>query len=302
MPVVLQQNPRRAAAVMVAATAFIAGTTLLAKAIGTGTLGPPLHPFQISFGRFFFAWLVIVAVFAALRPPVPRPHYRLHLARTLCGWGGVSLMFAAVAYMPLSDATALSFLSPVVTMLLAIPLLAERVGPWRWLAAAIAMVGAVILLRPGAGVVQLAGLLALAAAVVMGLESIFIKQLTRLEDSLPLLFVNNTMGFVIAAAVAAFFWTPPTPGQWAALAGIGALMIAGQSCFLLALRLADASFVAPVFYLTLAFAAFYDFWIFGVRPDAVSVLGAGVLVAGALLLAWREGRVHRAPLPPAGRP
>jgi len=302
MPVVLQQNPRRAAAVMVAATAFIAGTTLLAKAIGTGTLGDPLHPFQISFGRFFFAWLVIVAVFAVRRPPVPRPHYRLHLARTLCGWGGVSLMFAAVAYMPLSDATALSFLSPVVTMLLAIPLLGERVGPWRWLAAAIAMVGAVILLRPGAGVVQLAGLLALAAAVVMGLESIFIKQLTRLEESLPLLLVNNTMGFVIAATVAAFFWVPPTPGQWAALAGIGALMIAGQSCFLLALRLADASFVAPVFYLTLAFAAFYDFWIFGVRPDAVSVLGAGVLVAGALLLAWREGRVRRVTPPPAGRP
>jgi len=293
MPAILTENPRRAALVMVAATAFIAGTTLLAKAVGTGALGAPLHPLQISFGRFFFAWLVIVAFYAWQRPPVPRAHYGLHLARTLCGWGGVTLMFAAVAYMPLSDATALSFLSPVVTMLLAIPFLGERVGPWRWLAAAIALVGALILLRPGAGVVQVAGLLALGAAVVMGLESIFIKRLTRLEDSLPILLVNNTMGFVIAAAVAAFVWMAPTPAQWWALAGIGVLMIAGQSCFLLAMRLADASFVAPIFYLVLAFAAFYDFWIFGVRPDAVSILGAGVLVAGALLLAWREGRARR---------
>jgi len=293
MPALLQQNPRRAALVMVAATAFIAGTTLLAKAIGTGALGAPLHPFQISFGRFFFAWLAIVAFFAWRRPALPRPHLPLHLARTLCGWGGVTLMFAAVAYMPLSDATALSFLSPVITMLLAIPFLGERVGRWRWAAAAIALLGALILLRPGAGVVQLAGLLALGAAAVMGLESIFIKKLTRIEDSVPILLVNNTMGFVIATTVAAFFWAPPTPAQWAALAGIGGLMIAGQACFLLAMRLADASFVAPIFYLVLAFAALYDFWIFGVRPDGVSLLGAAVLVVGAVLLAWREGRARR---------
>lgn len=293
MPLILEENPRRAALVMVAATSFIAGTTLLAKAIGTGALGDPLHPFQVSFGRFFFAWLAIMAVFAWRRPPVPRAHYGLHLARTLCGWGGVTLMFAAVAYMPLSDATALSFLSPVVTMLLAIPLLGERVGPWRWLAAAIALVGALVLLRPGVGVVQVAGLLALGAAAVMGLENIFIKQLTRLEDSLPILVVNNTMGFVIAAVVAAFFWQSPNPAQWAALVGIGVLMIAGQACFLFAMRLADASFVAPIFYLVLAFAALYDFWIFGVTPDAISILGASVLVAGALLLAWREGRARK---------
>lgn len=293
MPTLLQENPRRAALVMVGATACIAGTTLLAKAIGTGALGAPLHPFQISFGRFFFAWLVIVAFFAWRRPALARPHYTLHLARTLCGWGGVTLMFAAVAYLPLSDATALSFLSPVITMLLAIPLLGEKVGRWRWLAAAIALVGAIILLRPGAGMVQIAGLLALGAAVVMGLENIFIKKLTRIEDSVPILLVNNTMGFVIATSVAAFFWVAPTPAQWGALAGIGGLMIAGQACFLFALRLADASFVAPIFYLVLAFATLYDFWIFGVRPDGISALGAGVLVAGALLLAWREGRARR---------
>jgi drug/metabolite transporter (DMT)-like permease len=293
MPALLEQNPRRAALVMVVATAFIAGTTLLAKAIGTGALGAPLHPLQISFGRFFFAWLVIVAFFAWRRPSLARPHYSLHFARTLCGWGGVTLMFAAVAWMPLSDATALSFLSPVITMLLAIPLLGERVGPWRWAAAAIALIGALILLRPGAGVVQLAGLLALGAAAVMGLESIFIKKLTRIEDTVPILLVNNTMGFAIAALAAAFVWAPPTAGQWGALAGIGCLMIAGQACFLLAMRLADASFVAPIFYLVLAFAAVYDFWIFGVRPDGISILGAAVLVAGAVLLAWREGRARR---------
>ncbi len=293
MPVILAENPRRAALMMVLATSLFGATSLLAKAIGTGALGAPLHPLQVSFGRFFFAWLVIVAVFAWARPPLPRRHYPLHFVRTLAGWGGVSLMFAAVAYMPLSDATALSFLSPVVTMLLAIPLLGERVGPWRWLAAAIALLGAMILLRPGAEAMQVAGFFALGAAFAMGLENVFIKQLTRLEDSLPILLINNTIGMLIASVAAAFVWLAPTPAQWAALAGIGVLMIVGQSLFLLAMRLADASFVAPLFYLVLAFATIYDFWVFGVRPDGISFLGAGILVTGALLLAWREGRARK---------
>jgi hypothetical protein len=65
-----QAGGRAAAAIlfMLGATAFLAGTTLLAKALGTDTLGPPLHPVQVSFGRFFFAWIALVAIYAALRP------------------------------------------------------------------------------------------------------------------------------------------------------------------------------------------------------------------------------------------
>jgi len=88
--------------------------------------------------------------------PNPRPDLRIHIGRTLFGWGGVTCMFAAVAFMPMSDATAISFLNPVFGMLLAIPLLGERVGPWRWLAAAMALIGALILLRPGPDTFQAA--------------------------------------------------------------------------------------------------------------------------------------------------
>ena len=63
---------------------------------------------------------------------------------------GVTLMFAAAVYIPLSDATAISFLNPVFAMIFAIPFLGERVGKWRWIAAAISITGAIILLRPGA--------------------------------------------------------------------------------------------------------------------------------------------------------
>ncbi|MEN8895494.1 MAG: DMT family transporter [Yoonia sp.] len=284
-------NPPLALALILTATAFIAGTMLFAKMIGTGVLGDPLHPLQVSHGRFLFAFMAISTVALVMRPKITQPNLKLHVGRTLFGWGGVTMMFAAVAFIPMSDATAISFLSPVFGMLLAIPFLGERVGPWRWFAAAMALGGALILLRPGPETFQVAALLALAAAILMGAELIFIKKLADSETPFQILLINNALGLTIATLAVLPVWVPPTGAQWAALAGIGVLMATAQACFVNAMARADASFVTPFSYVTLIFAALYDLLIFDVWPDAISWLGAGVIVAGAVILAWREARL-----------
>jgi drug/metabolite transporter (DMT)-like permease len=284
------QNPALAAALITLATAFIAATTLLAKALGTDALGPPLHPLQISQGRFVFALIAVSATVAALRPALQRIHLGLHIGRTSFGWAGVTLMFAAATHIPLADATAISFLNPVVAMLLAIPFLGERIGPWRWGAAAIALTGVLVLLRPTPAAFQPAAVLALAAALVMGAEMIFIKKLAGREPPLQILLLNNTMGAVLASAAALAVWQTPVPAQWAALAALGVQMACAQVCFINGMARADASFVMPFSYATLVFAALYDFLGFGARPDAVTVLGAAIILASAAILAWREGR------------
>ncbi len=287
--------PGLAAGLMLASTAFIAATTLLAKALGTATLGPPLHPLQVAHGRFLFAFLGFAAAASLLRPAIGRPHWRLHVARTVCGFTGVSLLFAAAARAPLSDATAISFLNPVFAMLLAIPLLGERVGPWRWAAAAIALAGALVLLRPGGAALAVGALLALGAALALGLEVIFLKRLAGLERPFQLLLVNNLIGLGIASVAVLAVWQAPTTGQWAALIGVGLAMAVAQSCFLNAVARADASFVVPFSYATLVWAAAYDAAVFGVLPDAVSWAGAGMILGGAALLAWREAGRARPP-------
>ncbi|WP_027258192.1 DMT family transporter [Leisingera aquimarina] len=297
MSIATPQNPALAAALILAATTFIAGTTLLAKALGTESLGAPLHPLQISHGRFLFAFMGISTAVLILRPRFIRPHWGYHIGRTSFGWAGVTLMFASVAYIPLADATAITFLNPVFGMLLAIPLLGERVGPWRWGAALVAMIGAMILLRPTPASFQPAALLALGAAAVMGLELIFIKKLAGREGPLQVLWFNNLLGMIIASCAVLPVWQMPSLAQWGALAGLGLLMACAQACFINGMARADASFVAPFSYATLVFAAFYDFLGFGVVPDAISFLGAVIILAGAAILAWREGR----PVPPAGR-
>ncbi|NSY38319.1 DMT family transporter [Leisingera sp. ANG59] len=297
MSIATPQNPALAAALILAATTFIAGTTLMAKALGTESLGAPLHPLQISHGRFLFAFMAISTAVLILRPRFIRPHWGYHIGRTTFGWAGVTLMFASVAYIPLADATAITFLNPVFGMLLAIPLLGERVGPWRWGAALVAMIGAMILLRPTPASFQPAALLALGAAAVMGLELIFIKKLAGREGPLQVLWFNNLLGMMIASCAVLPVWQMPSPAQWAALAALGLLMACAQACFINGMARADASFVAPFSYATLVFAALYDFLGFGAVPDAISFLGACIILAGAAILAWREGRVR----PPAGR-
>ncbi len=283
-------NPPLAVAFMLTATLFIAGSMLMAKLLGTDTLGPPLHPLQVSHGRFLFAFILIGSTVAVMRPTLRLTNLRIHIGRTLCGWVGVSLMFAAVAFIPMADATAISFLNPVFGMMLAIPLLGETVGRIRWSAAAIALLGALILLRPTPDSFQPAALLALGAAMALGLELIFIKKLSGREGPLSILFINNALGLTVASLAVVFVWQMPTPAQWAALAGVGGTMACAQACFVNAVARADASFITPFSYLTLVVAAVYDLLIFGVRPDAVSITGAGIIIAGAALLAWREAR------------
>jgi len=289
----MASHPRQAliaVAAMLAAAALIAGTTLIAKIVGRGVAGPELHPLQVSAGRFGFA-LVALLPLAAWRPPgLEGAAWPLHVGRSLCGWAAVSFLFAASALMPLAEATAISFLSPLVTMLLAMAMLSERVGVWRWSAAALALAGALVLIRPGTAAFQPAATLALAAAALMGLEAIFIKRLAVREPALRILVVNNAIGSAIAVVAASFVWVPPSPAQWGLLALLGGLMVTAQACFIQALKRADASFAAPFFYTTLFFAAVYDLALFGERPGVLATLGALLIMAGAVVLAWRENR------------
>ncbi|MEL6168273.1 MAG: DMT family transporter [Pseudomonadota bacterium] len=283
-------RPGRAVAFMLLAAFLIAVSTFCAKLLGTDLLGDPLHPIQVTHGRFAFALLAIGGV-AVLRGHLPSTmQLPLHLARTLCGATGVTLMFAAVAMIPLADATAISFLNPVFAMVLAIFILGEKVGPWRWGAATVAFFGTVILLRPGLGVFEIGAFLALAAALALGLEITIIKRLSGREPALNILLINNLIGFTLASAAVLFVWSPPTLTQLGALAGVGLFMAGAQTCYVNALARAEASFVVPFSYATLIFAAGLDYLVFRALPGPFTVLGSALIIGAGIVLAWREGR------------
>ena len=116
------------------------------------------------------------------------------------------------------------------------------------------------------------------------------KMLTRRENPFSILLFNNAIGVIIASIAVVWVWNSPTGVQWMLMASIGCAMAVAQTCFVNAMARADASFVAPFSYGTLIFAAIYDLLFFDAVPDRITILGASVIIAGALLLAWREGR------------
>lgn len=278
----------RAALLMIGASALIAATSLLAKELGSGGAdGEGLHALQISAGRFVFALAALLALLAVsprLRPTFKGARWRWHFARAMCGWLGVTCLFAAVTRMPIADATAISFLSPIVTVMLAAAMLGEGIQVRKLAAIALAVIGAVLILRPGSGVLQTAGVFALTAAVLFGAEAIFIKKLGDTEPALRILAVSNAICAGAAGLVALLVWVWPSPGQWLLLIALGTVMVVGQALFLQAMRRGEASTVIPVFYSVLVFAAVYDWAIYGVVPRYAAVLGAGLIVAAALVL------------------
>ncbi len=278
--------------------ALFAALSLVAKLLGTDTLGPPLHPMQISAARFIVALLFLAGVFA-LRP-VDFRHvpWGLHLRRGIAGWCGVTSLFAAAILMPLADANAISFLSIIVTMALSMWILRERIGPRRWTAAAIALLGALFITRPGTSAFQPAALIALMAAVFIGFEIVFIKQLSSREPVLRILIINNLIGATISAAVVGFVWQSPTGAQWLLIVLIGFLMIGVQATNILAMQRGDASFVAPFWYATPAFAAIFDYLVFGQTVAVASGFGILLIVAAGVVISWRE-RLARSQADPA---
>ena len=219
-----------------------------------------------------------------------RPSYKVHLGRSVCGWVGISILFGASSVIPVTDATAIIFTNPIFTMLLAIPLLGEKIKPLKWIAVIITFVGALILIRPESNLIniQLIIIVLILGAFALGLESIFIKMLTLKENPKQILLINNSIGLLISSIPVYFIWITPTKFQILAMLGIGALMLCAQACFIQALRRSKAHFAVPYFYSTLIFVAIYDFFIFKIIPDNISFIGASLIIIGGISIYLSE--------------
>lgn len=279
----VSRQRRIAVALMLVSSALMAITSLLAKILGN-PLGAAeaLHPFQITAGRFAFALATVSLVAICRPPPMQNIAWRFHIGRSSCGFAGVTLLFAAAASMPLADATAVSFLSPIFTMLFAVLFLAESLRVRQILCVAIAFAGTLVLVRPGMESFQPAAILALGSAVFLGLEAIFIKRLSDGEPALRILLINNVIGCLLAAIAAWFVWKAPDRTQWVFLVALGVTMAGVQSLFIQAMKRAPATRIIPFFYATLAFAALYDWLIFSVALTPFALVGISLIV-GALL-------------------
>ena len=271
---------------MIFVSLFIGGTTMIAKLLGTDLLGKPLNPMQISHSRFLFAFILIFLFFLTTKSKIIQPNYKLHFSRSFCGWIGITILFGTSILIPVSDATALIFINPIFTMIFAIPLLGETVKTTKWFAVAITFIGAIVLIRPENNLleIQFVYILLIFGALALGLESIFIKILTIEERPKQILLINNGIGLMISSIPIYFIWISPNMKQILAMFFVGTLMLCAQICFIQAMKRSEAHFVAPFFYFTLIFVCIYDFFIFQILPDKISIIGTILIIVGGIIL------------------
>jgi drug/metabolite transporter (DMT)-like permease len=199
--------------------------------------------------------------------------------------------FSGLRYLPLAEASAISFLAPMIVVLLAGPLLGERVTAVRWIAAAGGFVGVLLITRPGSVAFHPAALLMLGMATANALYQLLTRKLQG-DSAYTTLFHSATIGAVAFTILLPVLDPHPLPGPREALlfAMCGLLAGLGHWCMINAFRHAQASQVTPFGYLQMLWPLAFGWLLFGQFPDAISIAGMAVILAIGTWLAWRERR------------
>ena len=275
---------------MLAASAFIGGTAIIAKLLGKDLIGEPLTPFQISHSRFLYGFIFLLFFSLFFKFKIQNLNFKLHLARTSFGWIGVTILFGSSSLIPVNDAVAINFSNPVFAMILSIIILKEKYFFYRWIAMILTFGGSLILIRPNFSELYFdpVALISIFGAICLGFEAIFIKLLTKYERDFQILLVNNFIGLILSSSVVLFYWITPNFLQFLFCILIGVLMFCAQFCFLKALRSNQLNFVVPFFYSTLIFVLLYDYLFFYELPDFLSLSGSILIIIGGAYLFFKE--------------
>jgi drug/metabolite transporter (DMT)-like permease len=245
-------------------------------------------PFEVVWGRY----LAIAAMLAPLVLRRPRHLISmrpgLQLARGVSILGAALFFIAGLARLPMADATAIGFASPLMVTALSIPLLGERVGPRRWSAVAVGFLGVLIVVRPGSGAVGWAALLPLISATCWAISLVVTRRMRHDEAALTTLFYSTVVGLVLSSAALPFIWRSASVGAWALMVAMGVLSVAGQYLLIIALSRSAASLVAPFTYSQIIWSTLLGVLVFGTVPTAGTWAGAAVIVASGIYIAHRE--------------
>jgi len=284
-----QDAVRRGAAYMCVAMFMAACVDIAVKALagGYGTA-------QIVLLRIVLS-LPLVLVFCHLQGGLRSllaPRWGWQTYRGFLAAGANFGFFFSLSELPLLTAVLLAYISPVLIVLLARPLLGEQIGLNRWLGVGVAVSGVLLMRGPGAPRIDLdeplsgpalGALAVLASALCWALLSLSNRQLATRETPAVMLFYTMPLSGVLAAVLAAGEWVAPAPRDWLWFLLAGCCGGAIHFSVVLAYRYAPAGAIAPLEYTNLIWAALGAFLLFGEVPNASAALGGGAIIVGGYL-------------------
>lgn len=256
-------------------------------------------PGEVLFARAFFGTIPVVVMLVwrgefptALRTRVPL----LHMRRAVVGTISMFSWFAAIAYLPLPDATAINYSGPLFGVVFAALLLGEAVRVFRWTAVAIGFVGVIIVmseqvtgLSGGTGDGRAIGaLLAVNSAVFAALAMVTVRQLTSTETTGAIVFYFSMSAAAMALLTIPFGWVVPDAADAAMLIAAGLFGGVGQVLMTQAYRFAEASVVAPFDYANMIWIVVIAYVVFGTVPTWPVILGSLIVIGSGVFVILRE--------------
>ena len=280
----MPDNLLRGGAFMLAATLLFSLSDVMAKYI---TQSVP----AVELAAIRYAVFVLMASIPLLRPGHASLRSRrpgLQLLRGACVAGSAICFMLALHTLPVAEATAINFITPLVITALAVPVLGEVVGRQGWLAVGAGFCGMLIVVRPGAHGLQPAALLVLACSVMWSIAMLATRRLAGVDRPGVTLFWTAATGFGMFTAALPFNLAPMDLHLALLCVAVGLVATAGQWLAIMAYRYARASVLAPLSYAQLIWATGFGFLVFRNVPDRWVLLGAGVIAASGLYVVQLE--------------
>lgn len=259
--------------------------------ISVKALAPQVGILPSLWARYAGQMAMVVVLVAPRLARVARTHRPVtQLLRSLSLMAATGFFFLGLSHLTLADNAALMSVNPVFVTLGAALFLGEALGPRRLAGIGVALVGAMIVMRPGSAVFSPAAVLPLMAAVCYSAYALLTRRVGRDEDVWTSLFYTGLVGTVILSIAVPFAWVTPDLTGVALMLGVAAFGTVGQLFLIRAFSLGEAAMLAPFSYVGLIYAGVWGMLLFDEVPDRWTVVGA-LVIAGAGLYVWhRETR------------
>ncbi len=235
----------------------------------------------------FLPWFLRVGAGPALKSP----HHGKLFSRAFFMNASSTAMYFAAALMPVAEATALSFTTPLFCVILAVIFLHERVGPRRLIGLAVGMIGVVVILRPGTAVFDPAAGLPLLSALAFGGVLIIGRFLAAHESPEKIAVFVGLYSIPISLIPALFYWEWPSGITWLWLLALGAAAALNMYALSRGLKIGEATQTIPWDFVRLPFVALVGYLWFAQTPSLWTWIGAGIIFSSVLFVTWREARI-----------
>ncbi len=273
---------------------FLSAVLFGLMAVAIRLASQSLHTFEVAFFRNFFGLIATLPLLYRHGPSLLRTeHLPRYFLRCLIGVIGMFCGFWAIGHLPLAQAVALSYSSPIFVVIAAALFLGERVAARRWTAVVVGFIGVLVITRPGSSDFSFGMLIAVTSAFMTGLVSIQIKQLSAFEPADRIVFFTTLIWVPMSLVPAILVWRWPEGIVWLWVVSAGVLGTGGHMLWTRALKLGDVSALTPISFTQLPVVAVAGWLLFGEHVDRYTIAGTLIILISSAYIAHREAVLAR---------